>query len=303
MNGVTNGVNGHGANGDIKGRGRYSDLPPVIDVPVGSEGEAVEVDLVELPDDPTELCTLLEAENVDKFFWVTVALSYSKQRRVDTAIEILKMAMDALDKGKNDERLSLLNCLCWMYLWKSRDAPRSGMSPSVELNLQLMTTKGQPSSEGQTRDDYLHSATTALNDASRISPSYPPLFLARGVIYLLRAASQPTSNAKPGAQENSERQSNYKQAAKCFEDALRASNGKNLMAIMGRARLRYALGKYAEALVDYQSVLQRAPDLLDPDPRIGIGCCFWQLGHKDDAKSAWERSLHLVCHLRLTVQS
>ncbi|RSM10310.1 hypothetical protein CEP52_003657 [Fusarium oligoseptatum] len=35
------------------------------------------------------------------------------------------------------------------------------------------------------------------------------------------------------------------------------------------------------------------PDLVDPDPRIGIGCCFWQLGFKDDAKMAWERCLEI----------
>lgn len=33
--------------------------------------------------------------------------------------------------------------------------------------------------------------------------------------------------------------------------------------------------------------------MIDPDPRIGIGCCFWQLGFKDDAKAAWERSLEI----------
>ncbi|KAL3419460.1 tetratricopeptide [Phlyctema vagabunda] len=35
------------------------------------------------------------------------------------------------------------------------------------------------------------------------------------------------------------------------------------------------------------------PDLVDPDPRIGIGSCFWQLGFKEDAKTAWERALEI----------
>lgn len=132
-----------------------------------------------------------------------------------------------------------------------------------------------------------------LNDASRISPSHPPLFLARGVLQLLRASLQaPSTTAGPNA-ISTERQETLKQAAKCFEDALRASGGKNLMAKMGKARVSYSMGKWAEALKGYQSVLESSPDLIDPDPRIGIGCCFWQLGFKDDAAAAWKRSLDL----------
>jgi RNA polymerase-associated protein CTR9 len=92
---------------------------------------------------------------------------------------------------------------------------------------------------------------------------------------------------------SAERADTLKQAAKCFEDALRASGGKNLMAKMGKARVSYSLGKWAEALKGYQNVLESSPDLLDPDPRIGIGCCFWQLGFKEDAAGAWQRSLDL----------
>ncbi|CAD0028811.1 unnamed protein product [Aureobasidium pullulans] len=63
------------------------------------------------------------------------------------------------------------------------------------------------------------------------------------------------------------------------------------MAIMGKARALYSLGKYPDALHNYQAALERAPHLQDPDPRIGIGCCFWQLGHKDEAHNAWQRAL------------
>lgn len=67
-----------------------------------------------------------------------------------------------------------------------------------------------------------------------------------------------------------------------------------MMAMMGKARVNYSLGDYPKALKAYQNVLERAPDLIDPDPRIGIGCCYWQLGHKDDAATAWNRALELV---------
>lgn len=68
-----------------------------------------------------------------------------------------------------------------------------------------------------------------------------------------------------------------------------------MMATLGKARVQFSLGRYPDALQGYQAVLERAPDLREPDPRIGIGCCFWQLGHREDAKGAWERALELVC--------
>lgn len=65
------------------------------------------------------------------------------------------------------------------------------------------------------------------------------------------------------------------------------------MAVMGKARALYSLRRYADALLNYQDALTRAPGLSDPDPRIGIGCCLWQLGHKDDAQTAWKRALEV----------
>ncbi|KAF2810979.1 tetratricopeptide repeat protein 1 [Mytilinidion resinicola] len=166
-----------------------------------------------------------------------------------------------------------------MYLLKCREAPR--IKPDNQL-----------ASEARTKDFYIQAATSTLNDASRISPSYPPLFLARGVLYLLRSSLQ-SSKSGSASQISAERIETLKQADKCFGDALRASGHKNIMAFMGKARVQYSLGKYGEALKLYQGVLEKAPDVIDPDPRIGIGCCFWQLGHKDDAQRAWERAMEL----------
>lgn len=157
----------------------------------------------------------------------------------------------------------------------------------------LTTVDQQGNPELKTKEFYIQAATSVLNDASRISPSYPPLFLARGVLYLLRASLQAPATAAGPNPVSSERMDTLKQAAKCFEDALRASGGKNLMAKMGKARVSYSMGKWADALKGYQNVLESSPGLIDPDPRIGIGCCFWQLGFKDDAASAWQRSLDL----------
>lgn len=282
-NGHTNGVNGHlVAPHNRPGRPRFDDIPDAIDIIVSEDGEeeAVEVNLKDLPEDPTELCTLLENENVDKQYWQTTALAYAKQGNVDHAIEMVSKGMGSLRRERPEDRLTMLSMLCWMWLYKCRHAPR-------------VKPDGQLASEARTKDYYIHQATQTLNEASRISPSYPPLFLARGVLSLLRASLQPPSKAAPGTQDNSERVETLRQALKCFEDALRASGGRNVMATMGKARVQYSLGKYADAMRAYQEVLERAPELTDPDPRIGIGCCLWQLGHKEEAQYAWSRSLEL----------
>jgi tetratricopeptide (TPR) repeat protein len=62
---------------------------------------------------------------------------------------------------------------------------------------------------------------------------------------------------------------------------------------MNEARIMYARKNYRESLQLYQRILRLSPNT-QPDPRIGIGLCFWQLGEKAKAKKAWERSLELV---------
>ncbi|KAF2755893.1 protein prenylyltransferase [Pseudovirgaria hyperparasitica] len=269
----TNGVNGH------RSTKRFADVPKAVFVSVSENDDTIDVEVPldeDIQDDPTELCTLLENEEAAKNMWMAVALGYAKHKKVEVAIQVLTTGLSALSRGSLEDRLALLNALCWMNLLKCRDSPRvrpDGADADV-----------------RTKDSYIQFATHALNEASKISPSYSPLFLARGVLYLLKASLTPPSRAGTQA---SEKVDTLRQAAKCFEDAIRSSSGKNVMALLGKARVQFALGKPGEALELYQMVLSRSPELIDPDPRIGIGCCFWELGHKDDAKGAWTRALDL----------
>jgi RNA polymerase-associated protein CTR9 len=284
-NGHINGVtNGHGTASSQEHSiltKRFRDIPSAIDIPVlNGDDEAVEIDLEELADDPTELCTLLENEGAARTYWMTVSLAYAKQKKVDYAIELLTKGLQVVT-GNPKERLTMLTCLCWMYLWKSREAPR-------------VAPEGVLASEVRTKEYYLGLSTSTLNDALRINPAFPPLFLARGVVLLLKASLQPPSKSSsaPGAVDVDKAES-LRGASRAFEDAIRVSQGRNMIAVMGKSRALYSLGKYAEALEGYQEALHKMPELVDPDPRIGIGCCFWQLGFKDDAKTAWERALEI----------
>ncbi|KAK3333527.1 hypothetical protein B0T19DRAFT_382310 [Cercophora scortea] len=285
-NGTTNGASPGGANGDLNAvfkSKRFTDIPATIDIPVqDQDDEAVEIDLQDLADDPTELCTLFEMERAARTYWMTVALAYAKQKKIDFAIEMLIRGANAMQVSNPREKLSIVTCLCWMYLWKSREAPR-------------VAPEGSLVSEARTKEYYLQLATQSLNEASRINPAFPPLFLARGVLYLLRASLQTPSKptAAGSGAVDSEKTDLLRSALKSFDDAVRVSQGKNMLAVMGRARALFSLGRPAEALAAYQEVLSKMPDLVDPDPRIGIGCCFWQLGFKDDARTAWERCLEI----------
>lgn len=280
QNGTVNGVNGNAQSGPVSTR--FSDIPSAIDIPIpsGEADEAVEINLEDLVDEPADLCTLLENENAAKTYWMTVALAYAKQHKVDHAIEMLQRGGNDIQRNSANprDRVSMVCCLCWMYLWKSREAPR-------------VAPEGTSVSEAKTKEYYLQLATSSLNDAARLNPSFPPIFLARGVLLLLRASLQAPSKTAGGI--GSEKHELLKTAVKSFDDALRVSQGKNMLALMGKARALFSMHKYPDSLAIYQDVLQKMPDLVDPDPRIGIGCCFWQLGFKDDAKMAWERCLEI----------
>ena len=127
----TNGVNGHGSVADPTAR--FSDIPKAISVAVAEVDGPIDVEISlddDIQDDPTELCALLENVEVGKNIWVVVALGYAKQKKVDVGIEVLNKAISALARGHSNDRLSILNALCWLYLLKCREAPRlaPGMS-------------------------------------------------------------------------------------------------------------------------------------------------------------------------------
>lgn len=63
-----------------------------------------------------------------------------------------------------------------------------------------------------------------------------------------------------------------------------------------QARLQLHKRQFALALSSFQKVLRSAPRSL-PDPRIGIGLCYWHLGDRNTAEKAWRRSMKVVSYL------
>lgn len=255
---------------------RWHNTPEVIDIPL-QEGEEVEINLQDL-EDPAELCQLLETEKADRKYWVTVALSYAKKNQLDYALEVLQQAQNIFARGQPKDRLNILGCISWIHLLKSRRAPRT-------------VGEGQDPAEVKTKEACLKEATNVMNEAMRINPAYPPLYLTRGVVNLLRGTL--ATSIQTGQRAEAERADALNQALKCFDEAARISDNRNLLALMGRARLLYLLRRYSQALQTYQKVLGLMPDLTDPDPRIGIGACMWQMGYHENGKTAWARALAL----------
>lgn len=87
-------------------------------------------------------------------------------------------------------------------------------------------------------------------------------------------------------------------ATRSMDDAMRSFEGvlvekpTNVVALLGKARILYARRNYPLALQTFQQVLRMNPRC-QPDPRIGIGLCFWALDDKAKAKTAWQRSLEV----------
>ena len=105
---------------------RFSDIPRQLELPVGGEGseETVEIDLTQLMDDPTELCTVLEGESLPKLYWVTCAMAYARLHKLDLAVDVISRSLQKFRQGSPVDRLQLVSCLCWLHLMRSREAHR-----------------------------------------------------------------------------------------------------------------------------------------------------------------------------------
>lgn len=76
-------------------------------------------------------------------------------------------------------------------------------------------------------------------------------------------------------------------------DQLLKADASNCFALLGKAQVILRKTRnYASALKIYQQVLVLNP-AMKPDPRIGIGMCFWFLKDHDMAIQSWNRALEL----------
>ncbi|CCG81027.1 Tetratricopeptide repeat protein 1 [Taphrina deformans PYCC 5710] len=237
--------------------------PNVIDVPVKGSDQVVTIDCSDLPEDPRDFCAVLSGEEADAKYWIKLAFEYRHIGLVNQAIDILQDGLRSRTvQRENNHRYLLHSFLAALCIQKSREAA-TGMGKQIDGSNEL------------TKDSWHRQAMTALNDAARLKPLTTSSTLSRGVLAIL----------------SSEKSDSYDEANKQFENALR-ENSLNLFAIAGKARVLFARKNYKLALVHYQKLLRLRPTMV-PDPRLGIGLCYWHLDMKAEAQLAWERAVEL----------
>ncbi|BFZ54054.1 protein required for normal CLN1 and CLN2 G1 cyclin expression [Savitreella phatthalungensis] len=236
-----------------------------IDIPIKGQDDVLSIDCRDLPADPRELCDFLSNEEADAKYWLRVAVEYRNQNMFDQATDILINGLESpAIRATGQRRFPFHSLLAAIYIERGRLAPHGG---------------GREPGPGILLKDYWQRlATQALNEAARINPSSPVNQLAKGVLSSMRI----------------ETDRNLEEARRAYDQSNRPPR-TNLFALLGRARVLYARKRYRDALQCYQKVLTLRPNMV-PDPRIGIGLCFWQLNMHSEALYAFERAMELDSH-------
>ncbi|KAF8910392.1 hypothetical protein CPB85DRAFT_1305700 [Mucidula mucida] len=224
-----------------------------VDIELGSQ-EVITVDLDNLDPDPADILDLLNEGHPKVWVWTTLAAEYWRRGYLDAAEKIAKAAADTQEADDN-------------LVAHARTKPKIVYKEATEDRVDGKKTK----------DDYYGDAAHMLNRSDKalqmgesvLSPSLA--FLTRGIQQL---------------------------ATRSMDDAMRSFDNvlndkpTNLVALLGKGRILYARRNYSQALQTFQLVLRMNP-MCQPDPRIGIGLCYWAMGNKSKAKAAWERSMEV----------
>ncbi|GAA5893890.1 hypothetical protein JCM8208_001270 [Rhodotorula glutinis] len=254
-------------------------------------GELLEIPLVDIFSNPSEdaiheqlvdVARLLETERAPVLAWVRLIETSFLHGRTRHALQFADQGMAALMRGNPLDRVPIL-CLKANYnLALARKAPKQKLEHPSTGPLQLPRDPHHPEAP---------LAGSTVNSAGRDDPMLKSEYLYRAGVDLDQAAHIDPDNKVvrdiKAAWLLAQGQHDY--ALKLWDQIL-VDEPTHLMALMGRARIQFSQRAFRPALKTYQQVLTLRPDFL-PDPRIGIGLCFWMLGDRDKARKAWERSM------------
>lgn len=230
----------------------------VVEIQLSSSGEILEINLDELTHESVpEIINLFNNENTPVAYWIKIAQEYHRRGRLDVASQLLEAGVAAFVDAHPPSTIPLLCMLASIQMHLARSAP-SKVLPSP----QMYTAKGEPKAV------YFNRATAFVTQAEKIDPRNGFVLDTKATLYLLTGK--------------------YDEAFRTYEHIIKDHPG-HLLALMGKARILYIRRQFRAALKLYQSVLSASPEFL-PDPRIGIGLCFWNLGDYRLARKAWERS-------------
>ncbi|XBW38405.1 hypothetical protein QEN19_003993 [Hanseniaspora menglaensis] len=238
--------------------------PTTLDIPLlSSEDEIVNIDFKQkesLLDNPEDFIQLLIEENCNKSYWLTIAVNYVKVGKIKEGIKLIELS---LKEFQGPESAHLHTFLSWAY-----------------LDLAKLTTKN---SDNTLRETCLKKAEFHLQNSIQFEPIWIGNMLATiDIFYQKGEYDKALETIQLFTKAISSNPNN------------KASNQvqKNVFFLLMKAKLLYQKGNYLGALKLFQELIILNP-LSIPDPRIGCGLCYWQLGDFEMAILSWERSLEL----------
>ncbi|QRV87479.1 RNA polymerase II-associated protein [Ceratobasidium sp. AG-Ba] len=241
----------------------------IIELELNSN-ETIQLNLDEITNPPSNdldgeavLMLLQEAKPQAWWKWTAIATEFARKGLVREAEDIAKEATNILRPVQATSAHSLLALL---RLESARSAPKMILPDARADQLPQQPTKSMLVDQAT---PFVNAGQSALvSDQNSPEPINTLFYLTKGIYQMARWS--------------------WAGAEKDFEIVL-AKQSSNVIALMGKARIQYARKQYREALKGFQECLTLNPKML-PDPRIGIGLCFWQLDHRERALSAWKRA-------------
>lgn len=105
----------------------------IIEVPIRGSLEVVTIDLEsDLPEDPTELCTLLENESAETKYWTLVAAAYANKGMVSESFEVMNAGLKTFSGGDTS---GFHTFLAWLHIRQSKLAIKSADDQRASLKL------------------------------------------------------------------------------------------------------------------------------------------------------------------------
>ncbi|PVZ99360.1 hypothetical protein BB558_004623 [Smittium angustum] len=252
----------------------------VIEIPLEGSENVLEIDCSQLPENAYDICEVLEQENSNIKFYLIFALEYYKKSKIEEAVFLLKRGLSKDTSSDLQSKLPLINCLANIFIQKAKSccihenrntlAAKDDLdSPNLYNTDPFKEDQAEEENVKSSREAFFQLATTLFKEADRIQPDNITTQLGKGILYLV--SKQPDL------------------ALQQFVMVL-LKEPKNMSALLGKARIQYSRKQYSSALQTYQQALKINPKHT-PDPRIGIGMCFFKLGRLAETKLAFERSI------------
>ncbi|KAI0694996.1 RNA polymerase II-associated protein [Cerioporus squamosus] len=243
--------------------------PPgrTIDIELGGQ-EVITVELDSLDPQPDDLIDLLREGQCRVGIWLRLAAEYWRRGLLDAADKIAQAAKTSLEASGNTASLvPVYSFMANLQIARAGKAPKLILPHAVHDSMIAEKPREHYNREAASHFNTGQNLIQEANTAGTSVLSH----LTRGILYL--------SLGK------------WEDAGRAF-DTILMEKPTNIPALLGKAKLAYARRQYPQSLKLFQRVLQLNPSTL-PDPRIGIGLCFWSMDHKAKAKAAWERSVEV----------